>query len=64
MSAPPPPPPPAAPKAPSVSAAASKPPAASQDKGALLKQIQKGAKLKKAETNDRSAPIVDGTDFF
>lgn len=27
---------------------------------ALLKAIQKGAKLKQTETNDRSAPIIDG----
>jgi WAS/WASL-interacting protein len=26
----------------------------------LLKQIQGGAKLKKAVTNDRSAPVVEG----
>ena len=31
---------------------------------ALLKAIQKGAKLKKSETNDRSAPIIEGIDFF
>ena len=28
---------------------------------ALLAQIQQGRKLKKTETNDRSAPIVDGS---
>jgi WAS/WASL-interacting protein len=51
-----PPPPPPAP-APMASSA---PPAASKDRNALLKQIEKGAKLKKSETKDRSAPIVDG----
>ncbi|KAI8580282.1 hypothetical protein K450DRAFT_237717 [Umbelopsis ramanniana AG] len=29
------------------------------DRNALLDQIQKGRRLKKATTNDRSAPIVD-----
>lgn len=28
------------------------------DRGALLKSIEKGKKLKKATTNDRSAPLV------
>lgn len=27
----------------------------------LLKQIQAGKKLKKAATNDRSAPVIDGS---
>jgi hypothetical protein len=31
--------------------------------GALLKQIEKGAKLRKVQTNDRSSPLVDGMDF-
>ncbi|KAJ3105837.1 hypothetical protein HDU97_007481 [Phlyctochytrium planicorne] len=34
-------------------------PADAPDNNALLKSIQKGAKLKKTVTNDRSAPIVD-----
>lgn len=33
------------------------------DVNALLSQIRKGAKLKKATTNDRSAPIVAGKRF-
>ncbi|KAJ3311685.1 hypothetical protein HDV04_003830 [Boothiomyces sp. JEL0838] len=49
-----PPPPPAPPPAPMVSSA---PPAAQPS--ALLKSIQKGTKLKKVETNDRSTPVVD-----
>ncbi|KAI9839861.1 MAG: hypothetical protein M1819_000053 [Sarea resinae] len=34
------------------------PPAASKDRSALLGDITKGARLKKAVTNDRSAPII------
>jgi hypothetical protein len=30
---------------------------------ALLKSIQKGTKLKKVETNDRSAPTIEGIHF-
>jgi WAS/WASL-interacting protein len=30
------------------------------DRNALLSQIQKGARLKKAITNDRSSPLVKG----
>lgn len=48
----PPPPPPPAP------ARAVTPPEGGAGRGALLASIQKGAKLKKAETNDRSAPIT------
>ncbi|KAJ3642712.1 hypothetical protein Zmor_025470 [Zophobas morio] len=33
----------------------------SDDRAALLKSIQKGAKLKKAVTNDRSAPVIGKT---
>ena len=48
-----PPPPPPAPAPPPVAAA----PPAPRD---LLKSIEKGAKLKKTVTNDRSAPLVEG----
>lgn len=50
-----PPPPPAAPAGPpgGIKKAAKAP-----ERGALLSQIHKGAKLKKTVTNDRSAPTV------
>ncbi|KAG0292383.1 hypothetical protein BGZ98_002597, partial [Dissophora globulifera] len=51
---PPPPPPPPGGAAPPPAAL----PAPSKDRNALLNQIQSGKKLKKAVTNDRSAPIV------
>lgn len=50
-----PPPPPAAPSKKSGSA----PPPSNKNRGALLSQIHKGARLKKTVTNDRSAPVVD-----
>lgn len=53
--APPPPPP-----APAPAAAAPAPPPMTGDRSALLNSIQKGKKLKKATTNDRSAPVVGG----
>ena len=60
---PPPPPPPGPPPPPS---AAPPPPKLGgakgggnpKDRGALLNQIHKGAKLKKTVTNDKSAPIL------
>ncbi|KAI4174762.1 MAG: hypothetical protein LQ343_002133 [Gyalolechia ehrenbergii] len=52
----PPPPPPPPPGGSSVPARP--PPAVAKDRGALLTDITKGAKLKKAVTNDRSAPQV------
>ncbi|KAL9597280.1 MAG: hypothetical protein Q9219_005261 [cf. Caloplaca sp. 3 TL-2023] len=56
-SGPPPPPPPPPPGAPS-SVPARPPPTVAKDRGALLTDITKGTKLKKAVTNDRSAPQV------
>ena len=58
---PPGPPPPGPPPPPSGGAAKFKPPPAKGGgRGALLDSIHKGAKLKKAVTNDRSAPSVGG----
>ncbi|KAL8902740.1 MAG: hypothetical protein Q9207_004415 [Kuettlingeria erythrocarpa] len=69
MAAPPPPPPPPMPgfggppppppPPPSVSSVPARPPPAlAKDRGALLTDITKGARLKKAVTNDRSAPVI------
>ncbi len=63
MPPPPPPPPPAAPPPPTFSQANVDKPKlnkkAQKDRGALLGDIHKGMKLKKAVTNDRSAPVFD-----
>ncbi|CAG9864320.1 unnamed protein product [Phyllotreta striolata] len=58
MPAPPPPPPmaPAAPPPPSFNVKPSK--SNGNERNALLKDIRSGAKLKKAVTNDRSAPVI------
>ncbi|KAL8660587.1 MAG: hypothetical protein Q9202_006396 [Teloschistes flavicans] len=54
------PPPPAPPPPGGPSATSSRPPAAAaKGRGALLTDITKGTKLKKAVTNDRSAPQID-----
>ncbi|KAI9827496.1 MAG: hypothetical protein M1832_004846 [Thelocarpon impressellum] len=55
-----PPPPPPLPGGTSIKSAlpARPPPAASKDRGALLTDISKGTRLKKAVTNDRSSPLV------
>lgn len=51
-------PPPAPPPPGSSSVPARPPPAVAKDRGALLTDITKGARLKKAVTNDRSAPQI------
>ncbi|XP_059928399.1 WAS/WASL-interacting protein family member 1 [Gadus macrocephalus] len=60
---PPPPPPPCAPPPPSFASVNSQKPSQNrseqQGRSALLTDISKGARLKKAVTNDRSAPVVD-----
>ena len=61
---PPPPPPPAAPPPPPTFASANteKPKLNKKEqkgRGALLTDIHKGMKLKKAVTNDRSGPVLD-----
>lgn len=57
MPGPPPPPPPGGPPPPPTF---SMPPPASNDRSALLKSIQKGAKLKKTVTVDKSGPMIPG----
>ena len=60
---PPPPPPPGPPPPPTLAEANTTKPALSKSegkaRGALLADIHKGRKLKKAVTNDRSAPVLD-----
>lgn len=60
---PPPPPPPPAPPPPTFSVANTEKPKLSKKeekgRGALLTDIHKGMKLKKAVTNDRSAPALE-----
>jgi WAS/WASL-interacting protein len=58
MPGPPPPPPPG--NIPPPPTLATLPKGKSDDRGALLKSIQKGTKLKKTVTNDRSQPIIGG----
>ena len=55
---PPPPPPPGAPPPPEPPPKAFSPPKGGGERKDLLNQIQKGSKLKKTVTNDRSAPIL------
>jgi hypothetical protein len=58
MPPPPPPPGPPPPPAPSGPPGGYKKPSKGSERGALLGQINKGARLKKTVTNDRSTPIV------
>jgi WAS/WASL-interacting protein len=62
MSGPPPPPPMGSMKPPAPPNLA--PPPAGKDRNALLKSIQQGKSLRKAVTNDRSAPVIDGKLFI
>ncbi|KAG1675609.1 hypothetical protein GQR58_014609 [Nymphon striatum] len=61
---PPPPPPPPGPPPPPTFAQANKPPTFGKneplDRNALLSSIRQGTKLKKAETLDKSAPVIPG----
>ena len=65
---PPPPPPPGPPPPPTFAAANTEKPklgkSAEADRNQLLKSIQKGTRLKKVETNDRSSPLVGGEFIF
>lgn len=58
MPPPPPPPGPPPPGPPPPGPSKSAPPPSGAGRGALLNSIQKGARLKKTVTNDRSAPVV------
>ena len=68
MPPPPPPPPAAPPPPPTLSQANTDKPKLNRkeqkDRGVLLSQIHKGARLKKAVTNDRSAPVFDSKCVF
>ena len=63
MPPPPPPPPPPAPGPPPPPVGGGSKGGGTANRGALLGEIHKGAKLKKTVTNDRSAPVVGGLYF-